>query len=188
LVVAKETVVKKIVGYDKDFARQFFLRTFQSLAPGGFFSEDKRIFLPEEFDYMATQLSDTTTFSLMSERFGSPWWRGDPGMFEYAIRKTEDEHLLKEAEDLANALMIRTGIVARKESPWVLLEDIYKEIIRRLYLNASKRPLSESRKFVLHRMARNVQPWTELLSMVPGNDSLQSLLKQTSPLILPDEV
>jgi len=176
--------MKLVVGYDRDLAFQFFLRTFQTIAPGGVFDET-RTFLPDEFEYVAAQLVDTVVFSVDPEHIvGSPWWRGDLNELAQSTDQSDDESLLQNAETVANILLIREGIVVRKTSP---LDWYYNLLASRLYRNASRRRLKESERFTLRRMSRNVEPWTELLSRIPGNDYLEMMFERTSPLALPGE-
>lgn len=178
--------MRYVAGYDRDFSRQFFLRTFQSLAPCGRFSEAK--FLPEEFAYVATRFSETAVFS-RGERLGSPWEKDNPKRLVWTTRNPASQSLFQKAERAANQLLIREGIV-RKNIENLTRNFEHKlsqkqEIIEALYWNASTwQHLGEPDRFVLRRMSLNVSPWMRLLALIPENDYLEILASRPSPLLI----
>ena len=173
--------------YDQALANQFFLRTFESLAPEGRFLRAK--FLPEEFTYVAARLSETAVFS-RGERIGTPWERADPKTLVWTTRKPSDQATHLKAERAANQLLIREGMIQRNIENLLAKFDgaasrAKTEIIETLYWNSSAwQRLQESERFVLRRMSMNVEPWMELLSLVPGNDLFDLCAVQSSPLLI----
>jgi hypothetical protein len=182
--------MKYTAGYDRNFARQFFLRTLRDLA----LVVDGRI-LPMEIDYMAERMTETVVFS-QQPRFGSPWYRGGVMDLVEATEHTDNRRLLQLAEAAANQLLVIEGVVTRgglrdrrnsrrrQETPIDL-----QKWAGVLYRHASNwHGHHESERFVLRRMSANVRPWVELLRIIPGNDYLEMLGRRASTmLILPGE-
>ncbi len=182
--------MKHVAGYDRDFAAQFFRRTFHSLAPDGRFASG--VIMPLEFDYVAQRLAETVVFSEQS-RLGSPWFNGDVRDLAEATRRTEDRRLLQLAETAANHLLVVEGVVSRGG-----LRNLRSDRRRQnerpldrqklagvLYRHASNwRWHKEPERFVLRRMSANIQPWVELLRLIPGNDYLEMLGQRASRIII----
>jgi hypothetical protein len=173
-------------GYDRDFSFQFFQRTFQELALQGQFLGTK--FLPEEFTYMATKLSETTVFP-RGEYIGCPWEKEDPEQLAWRTHGITSQLVFQKTERAANQLLIREGLVRRNIAN--LMATFHREASRKtevtevLYRNASKWPgLQDSERTVLRRMAFNVTPWMELLSLIPNNDYFTMVADQLSPLLM----
>jgi hypothetical protein len=178
--------MRYVTGYDRDFSRQFFLRTFQELAPQGrFFSTT---FLPEEFTYMATRLSETMVFS-RGEYIGCPWEKENPEQLAWRDHAMTSQLAFQKTERAANQLLIREGLVRKNIAN--LMATFHREASRktevteRLYRNASQWPrLTDSERTVLRRMSFNVTPWMELLSLIPDNDYFVMMANQPSPLLI----
>lgn len=173
--------------YDKDLANQFFLRTFDALAPDGKFPGAK--FSQEEFAYMAARLSETAVFP-RGERIGSPWERENPKVLMWTTRNASNRSVSEKAERAANQLLIREGMVRRNLENLMAKFDRTvqrkkNEVVEALYWNASSwTGLSTPERFVLRRMSLNVEPWMELLSLVPGNDYFELLTTQPPSLLV----
>lgn len=177
--------MKYTAGYDRDFAAQFFRRTFNSLAV----VVDGR-FLPMEIDYVAQKMSETVVFS-QQPRLGSPWYYGDIRQLAETTRNTADRRLLQLAEVAANQLLIFEGVVTRGGLQDLRGQRPKEKTLNRqklaavLYRHASNwRWHRESERFVLRRMSANVQAWVELLRLVPGNDYLELLAEQPSTVFV----
>jgi hypothetical protein len=176
-----------VVGYDRDFARQYFLRTFHGLAGGVTWELCP---LPEEFEYLAERLSETTIFN-MTDRLGSPWFDGNPYALARRTMRTTDRLLLQQAEAAANRLLLSEGLVRRglsnvhgctrrKRDDWTSRRDL----AARLYSHASrKEDLADDKRIVLRRMPVQIQSWANLLALVPGNDYLEMLVAKPSSMI-----
>lgn len=185
--------MKLTAGYDRNFAEQFFRRTFHSLAPDG--RTDEGRVLPLEVDYMASVLADTAVFS-NQPRLGSPWFRGSVEELVQLTSDTSNRRLLQAAEDTANQLMLVEGLVARgilrvrRERRRGDVPQIDRQkFAGQLYRHVSNwRWHSEEHRFVLRRLSANVGPWVDLLGRVPGNDYLEMLGERSSSiLVIPGE-
>jgi hypothetical protein len=177
--------MRYVAGYDRDFSRQFFLRTFQELAPCGQFLGTK--FLPEEFTYMAARLSETMVFS-RGERIGCPWEKENPERLAWTTHQIASQLVFQKVERAANQLLVREGLVRKNITN--LTAAFHREASRKsevtetLYRNASRWPrLQDAERTVLRRMSFNVMPWMELLARIPGNDLLELIASQPSPLL-----
>jgi hypothetical protein len=178
--------MRYVAGYDGDFSRQFFQRTLQELAPHGQFSGTT--FLPEEFTYMATKLSETVVFP-RGEYIGCPWEKENPEHSAWTTHNVTSQLLFQKIERAANQLLIREGLVRKNIANLTAAfhhEASRKtEVIEVLYKNASRWPrLQDSERTVLCRMSFNVMPWMELLARIPGNDLLEMIANQPSPLLI----
>ena len=173
-------------GYDRDFSFQFFQRTFQELAPHGQFSGTN--FLPEEFTYMATKLSETTVFP-RGEYIGCPWEKENPEQLEWRTHDITSQLVFQKTEKAANQLLIREGLVRMNIANLMAAfrgEASRKiEVTEMLYRKASRWPrLNDSERTVLRRMSFNVKSWMELLSLIPGNDYFEMMANRPSPLLI----
>jgi len=178
--------MRYVAGYDRDFSRQFFLRTFQELAPRGQFFGTT--FLPEEFTYMATKLSETTVFP-RGEYIGCPWEKENPERLAWTTHEVKHQLVFQKVERAANQLLIREGLVRKNIAN--LTAAFHREAARKneviavLYNNASRWPrLQDSECTVLRRMSFNVVPWMDFLARIPGNDLLEMLANQPSPFLI----
>lgn len=178
--------MRYVAGYDRDFSFQFFFRTFQELAPCGRFSETT--FLPEEFTYMATRLSETMIFP-RGERIGCPWEKENPEKLAWETTTITSQLVFQKVERAANQLLIREGLVRKNIANLTAAfhheASRKSEVTEMLYRNASKWPrLQDSERTILRRISFNVAPWTELLARIPGNDLLEMIANRPSPLLI----
>lgn len=179
-------------GYDRDFAAQFFRRTFYGLAPDGVVPGGK--ILPLEVEYMAMRLAETVVFPAVA-RLGCPWYTGNPASLAEATRHTEDRWLLQRAETAGNNMVILEGLVTRgglvniradqRRSRYEKDPPNRQKLAGVLYRHASNwHGHTEASRFVLRRLSANVQTWVQLLSMVSGNDYLEMLATRASSLLV----
>lgn len=182
--------MKYTAGYDRDLAVQFFFRTIRGLAPDGHLPNGR--ILPQEISYVAQRLAETVVFS-GRPRLGSPWYDGDVKELAEATYHTKDRRLLQLAEITANQLLVIEGVVSRGGLRNLRMDRRHRggQVIDRqklagvLYRHASNwSGHREPERFVLRRMSANVQPWVELLRLIPGNDYLEMLGQRASRIII----
>lgn len=186
----KEADMRFAVGYDRDLARQFFLNILRELAPYGRFSNERlsnEHLRPEEFDYVAERLTETACFPFDPERIGCPWPIIDFSWLLGIAPLTDSERVMREAELVANFLLLRAGAVThgglaeRRGTPrrrTVPTKEYQVHAAQTLYRCAARRErLKESERWVLMRLARNAEPWVEVLSLLPNSDIFKALVE-----------
>lgn len=162
-----------VVGYDRDFARQFFLRNVRIFLKRPEFGS----ITEEEIRYLSLRFSEQVSISCGNE-LATPEYRVDLERFIDPDFVSTNMRRSRFAEWLANHLLFYGGLRAfgldnlrkRDERPPSSL------VIRALYHNAAKanfRGMEET--FVLLQLGHNAPEWIRLLAFVPGNDLLEML-------------
>ncbi len=168
--------MKRIVGYDRALAVQFFLRTVSGVVNSTEFAHVS--VQPSEIGYMATKLAES---AVTPQRMGvdSPWFFGSYEELARTVRKTQDQQTLIQAELAANQILILQGVVG-SEMVWgygeakvtrdvAMVPDLYRHSAR-----ARCRTVADA--IVLHQMATHAFVWLEILSRISGSDLLAEIV------------
>ncbi|MBI4049860.1 MAG: hypothetical protein HY398_00230 [Candidatus Doudnabacteria bacterium] len=174
--------MRYVVGYDRDFATQYFRRSVLPLLALPPF----KVIADVELNYLASRFGEDVCVPLYNELARPPERHAIELLLD--IRKVRaDRRLSQMAEGAANGLLFYQGLPARGGLRKLRRLDMNRRqvavLIKKLYNRAALAKFRTSdEKGLFHRLSEHIPEWLDLLSLIPGNDFVEVHESSTSLL------
>lgn len=161
-----------VVGYDKDFAAQYFRRSIRELLS---IHEVGAVILPREIDYLATHFGQTveapTSEILVRPQFSVIELR----LLLFSCEHDRDDaRASRLAEWEAVRRMLDHALISAnfsKEAEHQVRRRNHRALTTLLFEAAAKAKFrTSSESFILRKIAHNVRPWMILMLLIAGKD------------------